>query len=71
MQPCKLHDNIFESKEYKFMSELHANLKNKRLLYLEFDYHGICRLITIKLHDHKSQKTVIFTDTAVGTLSLP
>lgn len=53
------------------MSELHANLKNKRLLYLGFHYHGICRLITIKLQDHKSQKTVIFTDTAVGNLSLP
>lgn len=27
------------------MSELHANLKSKRLLYLGLDYHGICRLI--------------------------
>jgi len=53
------------------MSELHANLQNKRLLYLGFDYHGICRSITIKLHDYKSQKTVIFTDTAVGTLKSP
>jgi hypothetical protein len=53
------------------MSELYANSKNKRLLYLGCDYHEICRLITIKLQDHKSQKTVIFTDTAVGNLSLP
>jgi hypothetical protein len=53
------------------MSELHANLKYKRLLYLGCDYHGICRLITIKLQYHKSQTTVIFTDTAAGNSSLP